>query len=186
MTAERARMDVLHQVYRHAPVHTDHVLYSRQRRQKLQYMRAWLGDCTSYTTRLRQAYADAYVLRTMRPVINDGELIVGLPDHSPLTEEEQQEYRELEKAMQAAPHIGGLMGHKALDYPKLLRLGVEGLLEEIRTLRGALDPDDPETVEKDEFYEGCEAELTALIDLQTRYAAYARQLAGAGAAPVGA
>ena len=114
----------------------------------------------------------------MNPVIEDNELIVGKSDFSPLTEDEQKEYKELLEKMKIAPQARGIGGHMVLDYPKLLSVGVEGLLSEVREYRSKLDLDNsPETdLEKDEFYEACEAELCALLVLQKNYADHAREL----------
>ncbi len=62
-------------------------------------MRAFYRNGYLYSYKLRRANAEAYLLDNMEPVINDGELIVGLPDLSPLTAEEQKEYDELAKGM---------------------------------------------------------------------------------------
>lgn len=77
--------------------------------------------------------------------------------------------------MKFAPQARGIGGHMVLDYPKLLRIGVEGLLSEVREYRSRLDLDNsPETdLEKDEFYEACEAELCALLVLEKKYADFA-------------
>ena len=97
-------------------------------------MRAFTSDDPrAYTTRLRRAYAEAYLLDHMEPVIHEDELIVGLPDYTPLTPSEEEEYSHLEYAMKGNLDTGTeTIGHMALDYPKLLRLGINGMLDEIR------------------------------------------------------
>ncbi len=174
-----ARTEKLRYTYHQTDVFKKWLGYKRVRRQKLSFMRSYVENArNAYTARLRRAYAEADILLHMRPIINDGELISGLPDNGPLTPEEAEEYAELEKRMSGAPDTGGLtIGHMALDYEKLLRVGVEGLLKEVRERRGALDLNVPENLPKDEFYEGCEAELSALCDLAERYSAYAAELA---------
>jgi pyruvate-formate lyase len=172
------RIKSLRAFYKTGPVFSEGVSFNRPRRQRLNYMRAFYRNGYLYSYKLRRANAEAYVLDNMEPVINDGELIVGLPDLSPLTAEEQKEYDELAKGMNFAPrrtHINS--AHMALDYAKLVRVGVKGLLEEVMCRMNALDLNMPENIEKCEFYECCKIELEALIRLQHRYADKARALA---------
>ena len=187
--AIRNRIDSLRRIYHGLPVFTDGLSRpnnSRVLRQKLNYMRSYVDNPhRAYTVRLRKAYADADVMLQMKPVIYEHELIVGLPDYSPLTPEEQAEYDELEKKMQSAPETCSLTrGHMALDYEKLVRVGVNGLISEIGRYKNALDMNDPDSLSKDEFYEGCLADLNALNDLGRRYSAYAANLAAEEEDPV--
>jgi len=174
---ERCRR--LRTLYKSEPVFKENLYYQRVRRQRLNYMRAMTRqDDGAYTARLRRAYAEAAVLDDMAPVIHPDELIVGLPDVSPLTPEEQAEYAQLEVAMRGSFYTGTVtIGHMALDYPKLLRVGVNGLLQEVQERLAALDLNDPENLSKCEFYEGCVAELEALLRLQKRYHDHALALA---------
>ncbi|MBQ8836194.1 MAG: hypothetical protein IJ002_01635 [Clostridia bacterium] len=172
------RINSLRAFYKTTPIFTENIFYNRQRRQRLNFMRALSKNGNLYSYRLRRAHADAYLLDNMEPVINDGELIVGLPDLSPLTEEEQKEYDTLEQGMKFSPqgsHITS--GHMALDYAKLVRIGVNGLLDEVNCRMAALDLNLPENIDKCEFYECCKVELEALVRLQRRYAEKARSLA---------
>lgn len=172
------RIDKLREIYYNGPVFKESLSYKRIRRQLLVFYRSYLND-KHLTTRLRKAYAEGEVLSQMKPVIDDCELIVGKADFSPLTQAEQEELDILSAHMQAAPQMRGLGGHMVLDYPKLLRVGVEGLLQEINELRNGLDMDGnaAENLPKFEFYEACEAELQGLLQLAKNYAAYARNLA---------
>lgn len=184
----RARADKLRSFYHQSDVFKKWLGYHRVRKQKLSFMRSYVENPHgASTSRLRRAYAEADILYGMTPVINDGELISGLPNHDRLTPEELKEYHELERMMKAAPDTGGLtLGHMALDYEKLLRVGVSGLLDEVRERRAGLDivGNAMEDLPKDEFYEGCEIELTALCDLADRYADYAASLAEKETDPV--
>ena len=172
------RIDKLREIYYNGPVFKEELSYKRVRRQRLTYMREYVQG-RQYTTRLRKAYAEAEVLKQMQPVIEDYELIVGKSDFSPLSPKEQQEFDQLKEFTRQIDRLHGIGGHMVLDYPKLLRLGVEGLLQEIRTYREKLDIDcHPEQdLSKDEFYEACEVELLGLLDLAKRYAHYAKELA---------
>ena len=184
----RARADKLRSFYHQSDVFKKWLGYHRVRKQKLSFMRSYVENPHgASTSRLRRAYAEADILYGMTPVINDGELISGLPNHDRLTPEEMKEYHELERMMKAAPDTGGLtLGHMALDYEKLLRVGISGLLDEVRERRAGLDivGNAMEDLPKDEFYEGCEIELTALCDLADRYADYAASLAEKETDPV--
>lgn len=179
------RIEKLRNMYYEGPVFKECLSYQHIRRQHLIYMRAYMQNRFRSTTFLRIAYAEAEILKQMRPVIEDNELIVGKADFSLLTEEEQKEFDALSKQLEAAPTTRGERGHMVLDYPKLLRLGVEGLLEEVRQYRSKLDllTNPQEDLAKDEFYEACEAELSALLVLQQHYADHARDLAKKEANP---
>jgi len=172
------RIDKLREIYYNGPVFKEYLSYRRIRRQLLVFYRAYLND-EHLTTRLRKAYAEGEVLSRMKPVIDDCELIVGKADFSPLTQAEQEELDSLSAHMQAAPKTRGLGGHMVLDYPKLLHLGVEGILKEINELREGLDVEGnaAENLPKLEFYEACEAELRGLLKLAKNYAVYAHELA---------
>ena len=126
--------------YMDEPVFKEHLGYTRVLRQRLSFMRAYVNaigtetigaavtprnrgllESRPYTARLRLAIAEAAILKEMEPMIHEDELIVGRPDYTPLTEEEQKEYRELELAMRGAPNTTLLtLGHMSLDFPKLL------------------------------------------------------------------
>ncbi len=176
--AASPRISKLKNMYYNGPVFKENLYYYKIRRQQLNYMREYINS-NAYTTRLRKAYAEAAVLEKMTPVIEDDELIVGKCDFSPLSAEEQEEFDLLSAQMNAAPRERGLGGHMVPDYPKLLRIGVVGILEEIKEYRQKLDIDTcPETdLSKDEFYEACEVELKAFIRLQEKYSKYALELA---------
>lgn len=172
------RIEKLREIYYNGPVFRENLSYRHVRRQKLIYMREYLKN-GQYTTRLRKAYAEAEILRQMKPIIEEHELIVGKSDFSPLTESEQAEFDLLSERMSATVGWRGLGGHMVLDYPKLLRLGVEGILSEVRAYRSKLDIDrnPEEDLSKDEFYDACEAELTGLLELAKHYSEHARKLA---------
>lgn len=179
------RIRNLRAFYMQGPVFTEGLYFNRDRRQRLHFMRALSQNQHLYSYRLRLSHADAYMFDQMQPVINDGELIVGLPDFSPLTPEEHAEYEDLKKGMRFAPnpYTPVTAAHMALDYAKLLRVGVNGLLEEVNCRASALDLNLPENLEKCEFYDGARMELEALIRLQHRYAAHARELAASAEEP---
>ena len=176
--------------YMEEPVFKHHVGYTRVMRQRLHFMRAYVNAVGNesigpavvprnrdllrsrpYSARLRLARAEAAILENMEPMIGEDELLVGRPDYTPLTEEEKQEYATLENAMRSAPNTTLLtLGHMSLDYPKLLAVGINGLIAEIKEHMEKLDLNTPEDLQKYEFYEGCLLELDAELTLQNRYA----------------
>ena len=138
----------------------------------------WMASGNQPTTRLRRAASLAYRMAHEKVVINDHELIVGCPDFSPLTDDEQKRAKEfLVIAQQCIPPAPGVYDHMALDYGKLIATGVNGLIAEVTERRDALDIRLPENTAKDEFYRGCLLELNALLGLAKRYADHARALA---------
>lgn len=162
----------------HAPVLERSIRNTyRPERAGLLFVEGWAAASTIPTVSLRRAQAEAYVLRNMPPVINSDELIVGCPDFSPLSEDEVRRLVKIEKSGHAIPWAGGLSSHMALDFEKLLNMGVNGLIQEIKEHRASLDMNMPECIEKDEFYQGCLAELYGLLTTAERYVEYARFLA---------
>jgi len=155
------RIENLREAYLNSEMAKNKLSYSRSRRMSLLYKEGWNTYTDVKSPILRRAYADAYLLDHMKPVIVDGELIVGQPDFSPLTPEET-EALSLPCDMPGTP---GRHDHMALDFEKLLRLGVNGTIEEIEA------QNDPENV----FYKGALAELRALLGLAERYAEAARE-----------
>lgn len=110
------RLKRIRELYLQGPVFVDRIGYTRTRRQRLNYMKALEGNGHLYSYRLRKSHADAYLLDHMEPVINDDELLVGLPDVTPLTEEEAAEYKRLEEGMKFAPRSSPITAeHMALD-----------------------------------------------------------------------
>ena len=59
--------------------------------------------------------------------------------------------------------------HFLPDYPELLRIGYKGYFERARKALKALDPNDPQSIEKKDFYEGIIAVLKAIKKLADRY-----------------
>jgi len=142
------------------------------------YVKGWIEAKDAMTTRLRRAEAERYVQAHQLPVIDPQELLVGQPDYHPFTPEEEAEYAEIEKLYNnVIPRKRGRADHMGLDYEKLLRLGVCGLIEEINAYDEKLDLCNGEDLEKHEFYEGCRIELDGLLTLERHYAEEARKMA---------
>lgn len=176
MTAPTDRIRQLRALYLDSPMMTKNLSFHHSGRQQILWLKGYIEAGYADTSRLRRAYAEAYVLQHMRPVINEGELIVGLPDFSELTDDEQRELAHLQEKSCCIPPVRNHGGHMTLDFDKLLRVGVEGLLAEVRERRTALDFVEPDDFTKDEFYEACEIELTALLELAAHYVDYAKSI----------
>ena len=155
-----SRTKALREKYMNSEMMRCKLSYGRARRMQLLYIQGWNAYAEIKNPILRRAYADAYLLDNMVPVIVDGELIVGQPDFSPLTPEEEEAVKQ-PCNMPAAP---GRHDHMALDFEKLLRLGVLGLIAELES----------KNVPDNVFYTGAIEELRALIRLAERYARAAR------------
>jgi formate C-acetyltransferase len=72
-------------------------------------------------------------------------------------------------------------GHIAVDYPKLLRKGLGGIMEEVQGRLAGLDLAEPENIEKSTFYQSLLIVYAAAIRFAGRFAALARELAAAAA-----
>lgn len=138
------------------------------------FAEGWLKFSQKTTTRIRRACAEAYVLDKMQPIINDNELIVGTPDFTPLNEYEKQVKDNFDKY---GPITEGRYDHMGLNIEKLLKIGINGLIKEIKENRSKLNLDIPSDVTKDEFYEGCLIELEATLRFQKKYRDYTLNLA---------
>lgn len=164
-------------------------LYSGDRWLTKAWLEGWINGAGEATTQLRAAHAEAYALDHSEPVIGSYDLIAGQPYFPTLSQEEMQQMHRMaaEFRTYVTNRTRGRDDHVSMDFYKLLKVGVRGLLREIREYRDALDLESPETlaesVEKLEFYTACEMELEALLRLQQRYAAKARELAYAAEKP---
>ncbi len=126
----------------------------------------------------RRGYAKGFELKNATPVIHPRELIVGKPCYRSLTPDEKTDYDMLRsKAVPAMTPLGGQASHMAIDYGKLLRLGIEGICAEIKDYRTGLDLCEPENIEKDNFYLGCLAALDGLAEYARHYKEHALFLA---------
>ena len=174
---ETARIGQLRQLYEVCPMRTEPGLsYNLCGRQRYLHVKGW-SLASGKNSLYRRACAYAYVYENMKPVICDQELIVGQPDYAPLIDEEAREWENLSKYAHMMPSDGGRRDHKSLDFAKLLRLGVDGLLNEIDSYRSGLDALDGRNQDRINFYNCAERELKGLLVLAERYADYALLLA---------
>jgi formate C-acetyltransferase len=76
------------------------------------------------------------------------------------------------------------VGHVCVDYAKLLRVGFGGLRREVLNARAKLDPTDPASMSKDEFYQAELIILEGACSYIRRYAERAAEMAQKEADPV--
>ncbi len=125
-------------------------------------------------------YADALYASFDRtePVIGDGELIVGRIVDREFSQEEEAEWKKIQKyAMAAGPSPFGQDSHMTVDYERLLEKGTSGIRREIAEMRENLDLTLPEDLEKDLFYASCQRCLEGVERFAQRYSQYAAGLA---------
>ncbi|MDF2686999.1 MAG: putative formate C-acetyltransferase, partial [Clostridia bacterium] len=126
----------------------------------------------------RRGYAKKYLLSNALPVIDDNELIVGKYSCRQLTAEEQAEFELLRNYSSAArERYDGQASHMAVDYERLLKKGIKGVLTDIQEYISALDISIPENIAKKEFYIGCRLALEGLKAYAENYSKYAYNLA---------
>lgn len=144
----------------------------------LLWYRGWLEYRDASSNIVRRAQAKAFLHSHSTPIIGDGELIAGKPCYRVLSPSEQQElddFRGLYGKM--LPVLGGQASHMAVDYEKLLKLGFDGIKEQVKVLKDGICLEDPGQIEKDEFYEACLAALNGVIAYAANYSQHARTLA---------
>ena len=143
----------------------------------LLWARSWMASAGEPWFIIRRGRACGDVLRGLTPIIEPGELIVGKYHPRELTAEEREELQNWHRyAARALPYEGGQRSHMAIDYDKLLHLGIRGVKEEIESYRSHLDLDNSADLEKDAFYRACVIALDGVIDYANRYADHAEEL----------
>lgn len=153
----------------HIDAVSDPVFASAERR--LLAARGWKRSAGEPWTILRRTQESVFILEGMTPAIDAGELIVGKPFLRRLTTEEQAELTHFQDNVEPYRVIEqGQRAHMAIDFEKLLRLGVAGIREEITVYRKALVLTDAEDYEKDIFYRACLMSLDALVKAAHHYA----------------
>lgn len=137
---------------------------------RLHWLRGWDQAAELPSHIERRAAARAAQLRAATPVISEGELLVGKPCYRELTATEAAELRERERT--APPWPGGQESHMAIDYEKLLRLGLGGIRAEVVERLGMA------AGESRSFYRACLTALDGLGAMAANYAAAAGREAG--------
>ena len=155
----------------------------------LGFLEGYLAAEKAPTTKRRRAMAEAAELYASEPEFYDHELLAGhvyFPEYTP---EQRKRYEELVEMFRMSPISlatnSPRTSHLGMDLDKLLRLGLNGVIAEINQKLAGLDMRDEnvypdmEVLRKYDYYQSCLLELEALLDLQRRYAAKARELAAA-------
>ncbi len=87
----------------------------------------------------------------------------------------------LDRIASTAPNIGIVNGtnegHICIGYEKLLRLGYTGIIQEAESFQSKLNRDDPEYIEKFNFYTAVKLYYTTAIEFSKRYSELAFSLA---------
>lgn len=160
--------------------------YSEDKRMSLGYLRGWRDNDGALTSLLRHSLAEAAELDFYKPIIDENEIIVGRIDLEPYVGEEKEEFDKLYEMFYSSPisprcEPSKARGdHIAMDYEKLLRLGVNGIIAEIKEKKAEIqnanieDIYDTENIRKEEFYDCCLIELEAVLRLAKRYSEYAK------------
>ncbi len=78
----------------------------------------------------------------------------------------------------------GGVGHVCVDYGKVLKIGFTGIIKQVVEAMSKMDTSDPDYIKKQNFYEALVITYSAAINFAHRYAAKAREMAGACADPV--
>jgi pyruvate-formate lyase len=140
--------------------------------------RAWTATTGEPWTVVRRAREAAAILRGMTPVIDPGELLVGKYCDRLLTSGESEELARYRAwAEPARPPVLGQRAHMAIDYDKLLQLGVDGIRRQVEAYRRRLDVSRPADMERDAFYRACTIALDALVECAGHYADLAEKQA---------
>ncbi len=145
---------------------------------ELLWGRSWLSSSDERWNIVRRGMATAEILRGLPPEIGPHEILVGKFPTRPLTDEERAEFEHWRYDVTRATFQAFGGSHMAIDYERLLRLGLVGLREQIAGYRARLDVTLPDDVAKDAFYRACLLTLDALRDCSENYAEHAEALAG--------
>lgn len=129
---------------------------------------------------LRRAYVEKYVLDHYSVQIGPDDLLAGTV--SPCYELSDEERALVEKGQEIERLAGAIGGyqtggteHRVIDYEKLLRLGIEGILLEIDEKLSRLSYADADYCEKQAFYQSCKISLQAVCDFAKRYSIALRE-----------
>ena len=188
------RIHTLRKIYKKLPIATEKrpFYYSGDRWISLAFLESWANPTRGVTTKLRRAYAEAAELDGAKPVIFDGELIVGQLYFPEYTDSEKERFGDLYtrfQMVQSAHEMNNARtDHIALDYEKLLKVGVRGLMDEIKNQMNALNladsslSPDNDILGRIEFYNCALIEFEALERLIKRYEDHALYLAESASA----
>ena len=129
---------------------------------------------TSTSHVLRMGKVQQYILENAPVQIQPEALVYGGKTLPKLTEAQKLEFDELELWYKGCPYTAtywpASTGHRVLDYEKLLHLGVNGVLAQIRELHAKVDYSQPDDCEKDYLYTACTDALEGLLSYSAHIA----------------
>jgi formate C-acetyltransferase len=149
----------------------------------------WLAESFRQTEgephrEIRVAKAVAHLFAGMPVRIREGEVLVGW---HPNSRPDGESAKAIEEANQylGRQHWRGFVseGHMAPDYPTVLHVGLDGILQRICDGVAGLDPTSPGTPPKQAFYEACRIALEGFQRLIVRYARLAEEMAASAEDP---
>ncbi len=145
---------------------------------ELLWARSWLASHREPWNIIRRGRAIADTLRSMTPEIGPDDLLVGRFSTRALNDEEWEELERWRQELSlAASPVQGQRAHMAIDYEKLLRLGLSGLRRQIALYQERLDCTIAEHSRRDAFYRACLMALDGLRDFSLHYAERAEAMA---------
>ncbi len=129
-----------------------------------------------YTTRYeKRAYFEAMMLDNMATPVNDYEILVGghlvSEKYAFVEEASLQDFRTKKASLLDSGWGSNSTGHRVIDFEKLFRIGVRGVIAEIDGRLASLSPSMPEYVSRRGFYRGCKMCMEAILRFADRYAA---------------
>lgn len=178
-TALSSRITALRKYYlENSPMATDSKIPPwKYQRSALLFYEGFEIHRNAPTLKLRNSYAEAYLLENTKPIIIEGELLVGQPDLSPLSEDEERRAARIKEYNRFIPQKRGRADHLAMDYTLLLDRGVLGVIEILDEKLADIDLDDGTQAEKYEYYLSCKIELEGFVKYAENYKNEARRLA---------
>ena len=151
---------------------------SRSAEGELLWLEGWRENRNASSNMVRRAAAKAYMHSHSTPMIDADELLVGKPCYRTLSDAEQAQLADYKREYaDMGPRLTGQASHMAIDYEKLLSLGIDGVKEEIVHYRQGLILEDPEDMEKDDFYQACLISLDGVLAYAQHYAELALERA---------
>ncbi len=126
---------------------------------------------------VRVAKAVAHLFAEMPVRIREGEILAGWHPNSHLDEQQAKAVEEA-NAYLGRQHWRGYVseGHMAPDYPTVLHLGLDAVLQRIREGAAGLDARSPGTPEKEAFYQASRIALEGFQNFILRYARLAQEM----------
>ncbi|NMA08463.1 MAG: hypothetical protein GX929_05050 [Clostridiales bacterium] len=154
----------------------------RGRERDILFARGVFETPAAYSPSIRRAHIDAYVLGHYTVAVPESSLLAGTLNTAYC--ETAEDVRVFEKFRELSHTTGwlggwasGQTGHRVVDYEKLLRLGLTGVLDEVDRADTALETSDPGYTGKRAVYKGMRVALNAVREFAVRYRQTLTQMA---------